>query len=58
MQKGFLFNVTLGNYATKTAKKTVKNYENGQKTLIFRPPLGTNGIQKYINCIIDICVTM
>ena len=32
MQKGSLFNVTLGNYATKTVKKTVKNCENGQKT--------------------------
>ena len=44
VQNGTLFNITLGNYATKTAKKTVKNYKNGQKTPIFRPSLGTNGI--------------
>ena len=56
MQKGSLFNVTLGNYATKTVKKTVKNCENGQKTLIFRPPLGTNGIEKYLKHIINSCV--
>ena len=31
VQKGSLFNVTLVNYATKTAKKTVKNCENGPK---------------------------
>ena len=46
MQKGSLFNVTLGNYATKTVKK---NSENGQKTPIFRPPLGTNGIENILN---------
>ena len=44
VQIGSLFNVTLGNYATKTAKNSKKNYENGQKTLMFGPPLGTNGI--------------
>ena len=57
MQKGSLFNVTLGNYATKTVKKKmVKNCENGQKTPIFRPPLGTNGIEKYLKHIINSCV--
>ena len=33
--KRILFNVTLGNYATKTAKKTVQNYGNGQKNANF-----------------------
>ena len=46
VQKGCLFNVTLGNYATKTVKK---NSENGQKTPIFRPPLGTNGIENILD---------
>ena len=46
MQKGSLFNVTLGNYATKTVKK---NSENGQKTPIFRPPLGTNGLENILD---------
>ena len=46
VQNGFLFNVTLGNYATKTTKKTVKNCENGSKQHIFRAPLGTNGMEK------------
>ena len=31
VQNSFLFNGTLGNYATKTTKKTVKNSENGSK---------------------------
>ena len=56
VQIGSLFNVTLGNYATKTAKNSKKNYENGQKMLIFRPPLGTNGIEKYLKHIINSCV--
>ena len=31
VKKGSLFNVTLGNYATKTAKINKKNCENGPK---------------------------
>ena len=37
-------------------KKNSKNYENGQKMLIFRPPLGTNGKEKYLKHIINSCV--
>ena len=32
VKKGSLFNVTLGNYATKTAKINKKNFENGQNS--------------------------
>ena len=38
---------------TRTAKKTVKHYENGPKQSIFRPPLGTNRFEKYLDCIIN-----
>ena len=51
MKKGSLFNVTLCNYATKTAKKISKNYENWPKYPIFKPPLGTNGIENNLNAL-------
>ena len=43
--------------ATKTAikqLKTVKMAQNSQ--FLGRPPLGTNGIEKYLKCIINSCV--
>jgi len=53
MQKGSLFVVTLGNYATKTTKKNSYNSENGPKYSVFRPPLGTNSEEEYPKCIIN-----
>ena len=51
VKKGSLFNVTLCNYATKTAKKISKNCENWPKQPIFKPPLGTNGIENILNAL-------
>ena len=57
--KGFLLNVTLGNYALKTTKNLrKKNCKNGSKQHIFRAPLGTNGMEKYLNLINNYCGTI
>ena len=44
VQNGFLFNVTLGNYATKTTKKTVKKLWKWLQIAL--GSLGTNGMKK------------
>ena len=55
-QKVSIFNIYFIDYGNKNCKKIVQNCENGPKQSIFTSPLGTNGMEKYLNCIINSCI--
>ena len=58
MQNDSLFNVYICNYCNKNCKKIEKKTVKGQKEPMFRPPLGTNGMEKYHNSINNYYVTI